>query len=83
MKDILEELEKNISIASAANKRDQGDRLKNILNKAQNRRTPEEIDELVGIITEIKFFQERKEIKPTDFRDLVTAFQYTEVAEKN
>ena len=83
MKDILEELEKNISIASAANKRDQGDRLKNILNKAQNRRTPEEIDELVGIITEIKFFQERKEIKPTDFRDLVTAFQYTEVSEKN
>ena len=83
MKDILEELEKNISLASAANKRTQGDRLKNILNKAQNRRTPEEIDELVAIITEIKFFQERKEIKPSDFRDLVTAFQYTEVAEKN
>lgn len=41
------------------------------------------MEELIGTIADIKFFQERKEIKPSDFRDLVTAFQYTEVGEKN
>ena len=56
MKEILEELEKNMCLATAASRRQEGHRLKKILTTAQNRRTPEEIDELIGIISDIKFF---------------------------
>lgn len=74
MKEVLEDLENNMNLSNSAFYRDKGQRIKEILTKAQNRRSPEEVDELIGIITDIKFFQERKEIKPSNFRDLVTAF---------
>ena len=56
MKSVLEELEKNISIASNVSSQNQGEKLKKILNKAQNRRTPDEIDVLANTLKEIKFF---------------------------
>lgn len=78
---MLEEVEKNIDLSSVIDRRNQGIRIKNILTKALTRRTPEEVVELIVIISDIKFFRERKEIKPSDFRELVSAFQYTEIDE--
>ena len=78
---MLEEVEKNIDLSSVIDRRNQGIRIKNILTKALTRRTSEEVVELIGIISDIKFFRERKEIKPSDFRELVSAFQYTEIDE--
>tara|TARA_B110000305_G_C18811387_1_gene347180 strand:- start:230 stop:469 length:240 start_codon:yes stop_codon:yes gene_type:complete len=78
---VLEEVEKNIDLSSVIDRRNQGIRIKNILTKALTRRTPEEVVELIVIISDIKFFRERKEIKPSDFRELVSAFQYTEIDE--
>ena len=79
MKHVLIELELNVSLYSAIDKRNHGLKIKNILSKAPNRRIQTDIDELVGLVHEIKFFKDRKDIKPQDFRELVTAIQYTEI----
>ena len=76
--ELLDELEKNIIAGQMENKKHRLEKLKKILSKPVKERKDGDIQELIGMISQIRFFQERKEINPSDFRDLVQLFQYKE-----
>ena len=78
---MLDELEKNIIAGQIENKKNKLRKLKDILSKPVKERKEADIQELINMISQIRFFQERKEINPSDFRDLVQLFQFRETEE--
>ena len=73
--EMLDELEQNITSSQIDNHQRKILKLKEILSKNQSKRTPIDINELISIFSEIAFFKERKDITPSDFRELVQLFE--------
>lgn len=56
-------------------------KFREILEKPVEHRSEAEIDEVVNIIHKINFFQERKNLKESDLRELVNAIKFETMVE--
>ena len=76
------EAKKELDQQNAQNKfeESQNNRIKEILMKPSNRRTADEIDEMISMISKINFFK-NKQIKDQDMKELVQAFQFEWIPE--
>ena len=76
------EAKKELDQQNAQNKfeENQNNRIKEILMKPSNRRTSDEIDEMINMISKINFFK-TKQIKDQDMKELVQAFQFEWIPE--
>ena len=78
---VLDELEKNINKSHLISQGDAVQKLKSILQKPVYLRSGLENDQLVTLVQEIKFFQERAaQIQESDLRDLTQSFQVVELS---
>lgn len=77
--EMLDELQQNITASQILDHQQKILKLKEILQKPVTKRTPIDINELIGIFSEIAFFKERKDISASDFRELVNLFEIQSV----
>lgn len=76
--DTLFELENNINKSLIAKQNYKTERLKSILGKHSSGVSRAEVEEFVYLLSEIRFFQERKDIKKRDLKELMSAFKIVE-----
>ena len=78
--EMLEELDKNITKSLMAKQNHKVERLKAILQKPNSLVTHEDVEDFILLISEIRFFQERKEMEKRDLKELLAGFQVIDMA---
>ena len=67
-----------LAVAEMSNQQNEKEhsKIRKILEKPMALRTEAEIDEMVNMVSKIKFFQERKNLKERDLHELVNAIKF-------